>query len=231
MRVLIALILLAGCLSGCSNVDDANYRDYFSATAVDGKTRYYVYSSVTKEEGEVYKNKAIRRISKISKNSIELVEYTYLTEYDTAIRVDSTIMEMRKDGFYIVKSHINGGDHWKQLSMKPALSFPYNWEKGRNVFLSWKSTYKGEPMEASGEQAFTRFEERKLTGYGKVSVAVREGVLKRKYNGETITSTIEKWDVKGLGLYRYRSITGESSYDMEYECEISETQYNDYLAR
>ncbi len=231
MRVLVAIILLAACLNGCSNVDDANYRDYFSATAVDGKTRHYVYNTVTKEEGEVYNNKAIRRISKISKNRIELVEYTYLTDYDTTIRVDSTIMEMRKDGIYVIKSFINGGDDWQQLSMKSTLSFPYNWEKARDVFTSWKSTYKGEPMESSGEQAFKGCQERNVTGYGKVNVAIREGVQKRIYKGETITSSIEKWDVKGLGLYRYKSITGESSYEMEYECEISKEDYEGYLIR
>jgi len=238
MRVAALLILLTGALFGCSeaveeadNVEEADYKAYFSETAVDGKPRFYVYSVVTEEDGEAFENKAIRSVSKISKNKVELVEYSYFPDFDTIVRVDSTIMEMRNDGIYTIKSHANDGGLWKQLSMKPMLSIPWKWKKGRNVLSSWSATYKDELIKASGEQAFSGFKERTLADFGKTSIAVREGFLQRKYGGDTMESKIEIWNVKGLGLYRYKSVTGASTYVMEYEREISQSEYLDYLGR
>lgn len=213
-----------------TKVETANYKEYFSPTVLDGKTRYFLFDETTVyEDQEAVNSKAIRRIQKMNDSILIAVEFTQYA--DTVILADSSIMVMREDGIHFKESYMNGGEDWLALDLDPGLSIPWKWKQDSIVKFSWSVVRNGIQMDLMSERIFAGFEEKKLKSFGKTKVAIREDEQLRTTDGKKSANKAISWDVPGLGLYRYEILAEGYSYVMEFEKELTEVQYKELMGR
>jgi len=208
----------------------ADYKEYFSPTAFDGKPRFYLFDETAVfENKEGVNSKAIRSIRKSNDSTLIAVEYTQYA--DTVVRTDSSVMVMRNDGIYYKTSFINGGEDWLELQLDHALSIPWQWKKDSVLTFGWTSSKDGVEMRLESKRAFTGFKEKTLKPFGKVKVAIREDKQLRVTGGKSRMNGVVMWDVPGFGLYHYEIVAKDYSYVMEFEKELSESEYNALMGR
>lgn len=208
----------------------ANYKEYFSPTAIDGKSRFYLFDETTVyDDRDAINSKALRSIRKENDSTLIAVEYTQYA--DTIVRTDSTVMVMRENGIYNKASFINGGEDWLELNLNHALAIPWKWKRDRVVNFGWSATRDSIEMQLKSKRTFAGFNEKKLEQFGKVKLAIREDDQLRITGKKEATSRAILWDVPGFGLYRYEIIADGYSYVMEFEKELSESEYNELMGR
>lgn len=210
----------------------ADYKKYFSPTAFDDKTRYFLFEETTSIDGlDDMTMKSLRRIEKGTGSTVVIVEYR--CNGGNCSPIDSNIVELKDDGVYNKESYSISGQGWAPMTyLESSVVMPWSWEKDREVSYSYQYQKQDFPMVTTKvKRQFTGFETKTLEGLGEVDVAVRKEKQVRSADGAEYRSDIIMWDVPGIGLYRYESRRPGYVYVMEYREEISEAEYNTLLGR